>query len=134
MEAMPDNSLEQAVRELNARLERLIGELQATRAACLELGKALDARHSVKSAPGGGSRKSRPLEPAELEALAQALRAEPAEQLQRKLNGYTIPQLQQLAAHLGSGLAKGKRPKDELVSLLIAEARYHDEHRRLRGF
>lgn len=136
MEAMPDDALEQAVRELSARLERLIGELQATRTACLELGKALDARRSTKGAggPGGGSRKSRPLEPAELEVLAQALRTESAEQLQRKLSGYTKAQLQQVAAHLGSGLAKGKRPKDELVSLLIAEARYHDEHRRLRGF
>lgn len=132
---VPDSSLEQAVRELAARLDRLVGELQETRAACLELGRALKARRSDAGAVrSGGSRRSGALEPGELEALAQALRTEPAEQLRKRLGSYTVAQLQQLAAHLGSGAARGKPPKAELISLLIAEARYHDEHRRLRGF
>lgn len=135
MEATPDSFLEQATRDLAARLDRLLQELADVRAACLELARALKVskaqRRPTREAAAG---KGRLLEADELQKLAHLLRTETLDALRRRLQRYTKPQLYQLAAHIGSSAGKASAPKGELIDVLIAEARYHDEHRDLRGF
>lgn len=135
MQSTPEPSLDWAARDLALRLDRLLHELTQVRTACLELSRALKAaRARPRPAQQRRARRSGPLEAADLQALVRSLRTEPLDALREKLQSCTVPQLGQLAAAIGSSAARGKPTKGELIERLLADARYHDEHRSLRGF
>lgn len=143
----PDrSSLEKSIQELSNRLDLLIAEmaktrdywaseLRETRQAYAQIAKAVKGLRAATPSPSPGrGAAGGPLSAETLEELASALKTEPSQDLIQRLDLYTVDQLKELAAHVGAARPRSSLRKGELIRWLISEAKFAEEHRKLRGY